>query len=100
MKDYPFIKFAISFIVGILVHKVFQPEALQVLLIILFLLVVFSIVKISGKVLEIDKKNTTAKLSVELNDQLIFPTGSTLFFLYDNGHFNLVKEVVVPQSAP
>ena len=49
MKDYPFIKFALLFVIGILVYKVFQPEALHVLLFIIFLLSVFYIIKIYGK---------------------------------------------------
>ncbi len=51
------------------------------------------------KVLELVKENATTKLAVEFNEQFIFPKGSTLFFLYAEGHFDLVKEIYVPSNS-
>ena len=55
MKDYPFIRFAIFFIIGILCHKIFQPESLYILFFISFVIAVLYVIKAAGKNLALIK---------------------------------------------
>lgn len=89
MKDYPFIKFAIIFIIGIISDKLFQLNSSAYLIIILSLIVILFLINL---LIKNQNKNIISSFTLIL---IIFFTGS---FVADTGAYKIDSPLVKYQK--